>query len=65
MIRQVSTAIPEMSKKKRGELKCKLESIEEKKDSSEVNISVMSKLEIEVPSTTQDQQPPLEYLKRI
>ena len=53
------------SKKERSELKHKLESMKEKDDSREVNISVMPNLHTEIPSTAQDEQPPLEPFEKV
>jgi hypothetical protein len=48
------------SKVERSELKCKLESMEEKDDSREVSISVVPKLHLEIPK-----QPPLEPFDKV
>ena len=62
---QISNVITNMStekrsKEERSELKRKLESMEEKDDSREVNLSVMPNLHTEISSAAQDEQPPLE-----
>jgi hypothetical protein len=53
------------SKEERSELKCNLESTEEKDDSREVNISVVPNLHTEIPSTAHDEQPPLEPFEEV
>ncbi len=47
-------------KEERSELKRKLESMEEKDDSREVNISVVPNFHTEISSAAQDEQPPME-----
>ena len=69
-MQQISNVITNMSTEKRNkdersELKNKLESMEEKDDSREVNISVMPNLHTEIPSTAQDEQPPLEPFEEV
>ena len=64
-MQQISNVITNMStekrsKEERSELKRKLESMEEKDDSREVNLSVVPNLHTEISSTAQDEQPPLE-----
>ena len=64
-MQQISNVITNMSmekrsKEERSELKCKLESMEEKDDSRDVNLSVMQNLHTEISSAAQDEQPPLE-----
>ncbi len=64
-MQQISNVITNMStekrsKEERSELKRKLESMEEKDDSREVNLSVMPNLHTEISSAAQDEQPPLE-----
>ena len=46
-------------------MKCKLESMEEKDDSREVNISVGPNLHTEISSTAQAEQPPLERFEEV
>ena len=69
-MQQISNVITNMSMEKRikeekSELKHKLESIEEKDVSWEVNISVMPNLHTEIPSKAQDEQPPLELFEEV
>lgn len=49
-----------MSKEETKELKWKLESMEEKDNSPEVNISLMLNLHKEIPGKAHDEQPSLE-----
>lgn len=52
-----------MSKEEGSEMKHKLESMEEKNDMLEVNMSYMPKSETGIPSATQDRQIPLEQFE--
>ena len=70
VMQQISNVITNMStekrsKEERSELKRKLESMEEKDDSREVNISVVPNLHMEISSTAQDEQPPLEPFEEV
>ena len=60
-----SMSTEKRSKKERSELKRKLESMEEKDNSREVNISVVPNLHTEIPSAAQDEQPPLEPFEEV
>jgi hypothetical protein len=60
---QDSNVITKMSKEQRSELKHKLESMEEKEDSPEVNLSVMPNFQTEIPGAAQDEQPPLKQFE--
>ena len=69
-MQQISNVITNMStekrsKEERSELKCKLESMEEKDNSREVNISVGPNLYTEISSAAQDEQPPLERFEEV
>ncbi len=61
---QVGNVITKMSKEERRELKCKMESMEEKEDSPE-DISVMPNSCTEIPHEAQDKQPPLEQFEEM
>ena len=52
-----------MSKEERSELNWKLESTEDKEDSPEVNVSVMTNLQTKLHSAAPDEQPPLEQFE--
>ena len=60
---QVSDVISKMSKEERSELKHKLESMDEMKDSPEGNISVMPNFQTEISEAAQDEQPLLEQFE--
>ena len=47
------------SKEAKSELESKLVRMEEKEGSPEVRVSVMANFHTEIPSTAQDEQPPL------
>ena len=69
-MQQISNVITNMStekwiKEEKSELKHKLESMEEKDDSREVNISDLPNLHKQIPSTAQDEQPPLELFEEV
>ena len=69
-MQQISNVISSMSTEKRIEeekleLKHKLESMEEKDDSQEVNISVMPNLHTEISSTDQDELLSLEPFEEV
>ena len=68
-MQQISNVITNMSiekrsKEERRELKCKLESMEEKEDSLE-DISVMPNSCTEIPHEAQDLQPPWEQFEEV
>ena len=69
-MQQISNVITNMStekrsKEERSELKRKLESMEEKDDSREVNISVVPNFHTEISRAAQDKQPPLEPFEEV
>ena len=62
-IHLVNNAIPKMSREERSELKRKFQRIENERNSPEITTSVVPNLNIEIPSTNPDEQPPVEHFE--